>query len=156
MTSPGSSPDARVVAVIDPGARPHLVAAVGMNAPDRRPISPSLPRLDSALSACLATLRDEPARFERAAMVWHARWCTLLPELTLAEAKLALGGLEALQGPQAVEGAQALRRLCDLHGLADVAGVLDRWILLAALRTCHGPGSASAGATPTSADPMRA
>src|SRR5438067_1552055 len=86
MTPDRPARGARVVAFIKPGARPHLIASTGITAPDLRLDVPPLPRLDTALGTCLATLEGEPERFQRAAMVWHARWCTLLPELTLTEA----------------------------------------------------------------------
>jgi hypothetical protein len=57
--------------------------------------------------------------------MWHARWCTLVPALTLAEAQVALANLEALQGPDAVEGARALRSLFDRHGSLELAVVLE-------------------------------
>lgn len=122
--SPSSRP--RVLAVIAGGDRPHLVAAAP-SPPQSRSAPPRVP-LDDALVICLTMLDDDPPLFQRAATAWHARWCTHLPTLTLAEAQITLGALEALAGPDPIGGARALRWQSAQHGLFDVVEVLDSWI----------------------------
>jgi hypothetical protein len=99
----------RVLAIIAPGDGPHLITAA---TPAPHGVRPVLPRvaLDEALKLCLALLEEDPPRFQRAATAWHARWCTQLPMLTLAEAQVALAALEALTGPDPTTGARELRR----------------------------------------------
>jgi len=65
--------------------------------------------LDDALVICLAVLDETPDSFQQAAAVWHARWCTFSPSLTLAYAHVALDALQALPGPAPAEGARSLR-----------------------------------------------
>ena len=99
--------------------------------------------LDDALVVCLAVLDEEPALYERVAATWHARWCTFLPKLTLADALVALKALEALPGPRGGDGARALRELSARHGLEEVAEVLDDWLLGGTGRTArrHDPAA---------------
>jgi hypothetical protein len=127
MSRFASSGHARIVAVITPegGLRGITSAALGAGTGGRAPMP--RPNLVDALTSCLAMLEEDPERFQRAAVVWHARWCTLIPALTLAEAHAALAALEALPGRHAGDGAQTLRALCDRHGLPEVAAVLDAW-----------------------------
>jgi hypothetical protein len=128
MTRFASSRHARIVAVITPGEGLHVVASEGSRADRQGRTTLARPTLVDALTSCLVMLQDEPERFQRAAVVWHARWCTLVPALTLAEAQVALANLKALQGPSAVEGTRALRRLFDRHGSRELAVVLEDWI----------------------------
>jgi hypothetical protein len=118
----------RVVALIAPGDGPHLVSpgVVPIREWTRSPRS--IRELGDALADCLSLLRDDPRRFERAAIGWHARWCSSLPALTLAEAQAALNALSTLQGAGAVHGARELRRLCVRYGMQDTAEVLRRWM----------------------------
>lgn len=85
--------------------------------------------LDDALVICLAVLDETPDSFQQAAAVWHARWCTFSPSLTLADAHVALDALQALPGPAPVEGARSLRALSERHGHDEVIAVLDEWLL---------------------------
>lgn len=118
----------RVLAVIAPGEGPHLIAPARPT--PRTSARPLLPRagLDDALSVCLDLLERDPPRFQRAAIAWHARWCSVVPTLTLAEAQVTLAALEALAGPDPVDGARELRRQSVHHGLSAVVRVLDAWI----------------------------
>ncbi len=58
-------------------------------------------------------------------------------DLTLADAHIALDGLEALPGPDGAAGARALRELSVRYGLEDVAEVLDDWLLGGTGRTAR-------------------
>jgi hypothetical protein len=83
--------------------------------------------LADALELTLIYLDKEPARYERAALRWHARLCKDA-HLTLDEAAASLGLLAALRGHR---GHDAARSLADLIGnsrtLLPVAEVLVRW-----------------------------
>jgi hypothetical protein len=83
--------------------------------------------LGDALELTLMYLESEPARYERAALRWHARLCKDA-QLTLDEAAASLGLLAALRGRRAQDAA---RSLADLIGssrtLLPVAEVLVRW-----------------------------
>ena len=114
----------RVLAIIDPAGQTHLVAAGS----PWRTASGSSSRLDLALAACLRMLEEDPPRFQRAATAWHSRWCVNLRALTLADAQVTLGALEALAGPNPTEGARELYRQAVHYGFHDVADVLERWI----------------------------
>ena len=86
--------------------------------------------LDDELRNCLNCLVEAPARYERAAVAWHARWCRAAPALTLAE---AMSGLEAVQArasgeSEATRAAKALSALSGRHGLPAVAAVLTGWV----------------------------
>lgn len=78
---------------------------------------------------CLAVLDETPDSFQQAAAVWHARWCTFSPSLTLADAHVALDALQALPGPAPAEGARSLRALSERHGHDEVVAVLAEWLL---------------------------
>jgi hypothetical protein len=126
---PGSgSRPLRVLAIISPSQTPHLLAPSPAR-PRFRPAPPtSRESLARALTACLELLESDPARFQRAATAWHARWRVQTPALTLAEARATLAALAALSGPDPAAGAQELARHAIHHGDGDLARVLDRWI----------------------------
>ena len=83
--------------------------------------------LAEALELTLIYLDSEPARYERAALRWHARLCKDA-HLSLDEAAASLSLLAALRGRRAHDAA---RSLADLIGssrtLLPVANVLGRW-----------------------------
>ncbi len=88
-----------------------------------------LPRvpLPEALAICLLLLDRDPARYEVAALRWHARLCREA-RLSLAEAAIALAALSALGGGRVKSGAQALLGISDSHGLHETANALEAWI----------------------------
>ena len=125
MISPSPAPgQPRLVALIAPGAGPHLVAptspAFGARA-RRRPLADDLGR-------CLAALERDPESFQRAALEWHARWCREVSCLGLVDAETALAALRALAGPAASDAARTLRYLCLRHDQSGAAAVLDQWM----------------------------
>jgi hypothetical protein len=65
--------------------------------------------LDDALRIC-AVLRNDPMRFESAAIRWLGRLCLERPQTTLTELKLALGAFDRLP-EEPGEAETALRRL---------------------------------------------
>ncbi len=100
----------------------------------RRPLpgrkdSPAVVRLPlpEALHACLALLDEEPSRYERAALAWHARLVRFAPELGFTDARAGLDALAALPTPAAQRAAVRLARLCARAGLDEVVAVLERW-----------------------------
>ena len=83
--------------------------------------------LADALALLLLALDLQPWRFQTAAPRWHGRLCAET-RLTIEEAQLALGSLDALGGPGAAAGGQALAAICATHGLDDSVVVLDAWL----------------------------
>src|SRR3954469_13729031 len=79
-----------------------------------------LPRvpLPEALAICLLLRDKEPARFEKAALRWHARLCRDA-RLSLAEASVALAALSALGAGRFEPGAHALLAVLDSRGLEE-------------------------------------
>ena len=126
MTASAAPPSGRrLLAVIAPGAAPHLVgppSTIHWAARERR-VS-----LADELTDCLTLLDADPERLQHAAASWHARWCIDLAPLTLTESHTALTALQAIAGPRGTEAAGVLRYLCLLHGQRDTPEVLERWI----------------------------
>lgn len=88
-----------------------------------------LPKLDlaDALALCLLAIGD-PGRYNRAAARWHARYCTEVRGVTLAESQLVLAALLALpQGVGAGVAAETLTHLAEQRGLESIARLLDDW-----------------------------
>jgi hypothetical protein len=88
-----------------------------------------LPAIDlaDALALCLVAAGD-PERYGRAAARWHARYCTELRGVTLAESQLVLAALQALpRGLGAGAAAETLAHLAEERGLGEVARLLERW-----------------------------
>ena len=87
-----------------------------------------------ALAVVLVLRADEPARFERAIVRWHALAFQEARGLGAREAQLMLAALQALQALQALRGPAAapagrlLAELCALYELAGAAEVLDGWL----------------------------
>jgi hypothetical protein len=129
MTAPSASLNGhRLLAVIAPGAGPHLVGRPAtadhwVNRRVRAHVS-----LADELTNCLTMLEEDPERFRCAAASWHARWCIDLAPLTLTESQTALTALQAIAGPRGTDAAGVLRYLCLLHGQRATPEVLERWI----------------------------
>ncbi len=84
--------------------------------------------LDDALALCLLLVDEDPDRYGRAAVRWHARLCREMRALTIDESALALSALGALPGSGGEAGAQALIALCERHGLHRAEGWLEEWV----------------------------
>ena len=84
--------------------------------------------LDDALALCLLLAESDPARFERAAVRWHARLCREASAVTIDESALALSALNALPGRGGDAAAQALASLCQAHGLDRAVLRLEEWL----------------------------
>jgi hypothetical protein len=72
-------------------------------------------------------LVDEPGRFRRAALRWHARYCGELPDVGFEEAHAVLACLAGLVGRRPQAAASALAELVHRHGLEQASQVLVRW-----------------------------
>ena len=72
-------------------------------------------------------LVDEPARFRRAALRWHARYCGDLPDVGFEEAQAVLACLAGLAGRRPKAAACALAELINRRGLERASEVLFRW-----------------------------
>jgi hypothetical protein len=83
--------------------------------------------LADALAVTLVLMPADAARFERAAIRWHARWC-LDVRPTPDESQLALAALRALRGPARQAASDALLELLDSRGPRAAAKVLGRWV----------------------------
>jgi hypothetical protein len=128
MTASAASPNGhRLLAVIAPGAGPHLIGPPAASHQTTRPARSRVSLADE-LANCLTTLEQDPERFQCAAARWHDLWCIDLETLTLTEAQTALTALQALAGPRCREAAGILRYLCLLHGQRETPDVLERWI----------------------------
>jgi len=79
-----------------------------------------------ALALCLLVRDREPARFARVALRWHARFCAETPGLQLADGRLALDLLSALEARDARPAARALRELLASYDRS-LAEPLRRW-----------------------------
>lgn len=84
--------------------------------------------LPEALAICLDLLEHDAARFERAAVSWHGRFCAHAPRITIAEVRSALAALDDLQGPERDAAARRLQAFSLRHGLDEVADTLTRWL----------------------------
>jgi hypothetical protein len=72
-------------------------------------------------------LVDEPAKFRRAALRWHARYCGDLPDVGFEEAHAVLACLAGLAGRRPTAAAAALAELVDRRGLERASEALARW-----------------------------
>jgi hypothetical protein len=67
--------------------------------------------LGDALAVCMAMSQAEPARFDRAAVRWLARFCVERPAATVADVRAAAAAFQKM--PRAPERALvALQALC--------------------------------------------
>ncbi len=82
--------------------------------------------LADALALCLLVRDREPARFARVALRWHARFCAETADLQLADGRLALDLLSALEAGEARPAARALRELLGSYDRA-LAEPLRHW-----------------------------
>jgi hypothetical protein len=82
--------------------------------------------LSDALELVLL-LVDEPRRFRRAALRWHARYCGDLPDVGFEEAHAVLACLAGLAGRRPKPAAAALAELVRRRGLERTTDVLARW-----------------------------
>ena len=69
---------------------------------------------------------DDGARFERAALRWHARYCQQGRDVAPAETQAVLALLSMLSGPRGLQAACALAHLCDRSGMLPIAEMLLR------------------------------
>ena len=97
------------------------------NAPAAWAAASELPHLglEDALALCVLTAQCQPARFERAAARWIARYLEEEPRLELDELRLTTELLTSLEGPHAAAAARALRELFARRGRADPAKALE-------------------------------
>jgi hypothetical protein len=72
-------------------------------------------------------LVDERTRFRRAALRWHARYCSDLPDVGFEEAQAVLACLAGLTGRRPKAAASALAELVNRRGLERASEVLFRW-----------------------------
>lgn len=101
MTSSGS-PHARFRRALSTGNM-HIIRAAAAELP--------IVNLGDALSVCVAIARAEPARFERAALRWVARYCVERPTATIGDVSAAAAAFEQMRSDP--EGALVvLQRLC--------------------------------------------
>jgi len=84
--------------------------------------------LADALALTLLYRDQDPARYERAAVRWHSRFCAEARNVTHEDAQLALAALAALRGVRPESGARALVALFDQLVLTDAAGVVEHWL----------------------------
>ena len=104
--------------------------------PTRRPVPSAVLRgsLRDGLLVCLGLLATDPERFERAAVVWHRRWCEEQPGIGFAESRAVLSALEALSRSDPEAAAAELLAACpETEGVKEV---LDGWL---ERRSGHGP-----------------
>ena len=76
-----------------------------------------------ALELCLL-LTEQPARFERAALRWHGRYCREAKDVTFDDGLAVLALLGAMRGPRASLAASTLADLLSRPGLEPPCEVL--------------------------------
>ncbi len=72
-------------------------------------------------------LVDDPRRFRRAALRWHARYCAEVPDVGFEEAHAVLACLAGLAGRRPKPAAAALAELVHRRGLERAGETLLRW-----------------------------
>ncbi|MGH3924467.1 MAG: hypothetical protein ACRDTT_16675 [Pseudonocardiaceae bacterium] len=82
--------------------------------------------LPEALELVLLVV-DDPRRFRRAALRWHARYCAEVPDVGFEEAQAVLACLAGLAGRQPKAAAEALAALVHRRGLKQAGEALFRW-----------------------------
>jgi hypothetical protein len=82
--------------------------------------------LRDGLLVCLGLLARDPERFERAAVVWHRRWCAEQAGIGFVESRAVLSALEALSCSDPEVAAADLLAACpETEGVKEV---LDGWL----------------------------
>jgi hypothetical protein len=79
-----------------------------------------------ALELVLLLCDEDPAKFSRAAVRWHGRYCQET-RAGLEEAQAVLAALGALRGPRRVAAAAALSDLIYGRGLERACEAINRW-----------------------------
>ena len=90
-----------------------------------------LPRVElvDALALCLLFRDRDRDRYERAAVRLHGRLCLELSGLGLADAQLALCGLEGLRASEVDAAAAALTGFCEhAWGSLEATDVVSAWL----------------------------
>jgi hypothetical protein len=82
--------------------------------------------LPEALELVLLVV-DDPRRFRRAALRWHARYCAEVPDVGFEEAQAVLACLAGLEGRQPKAAAEALAALVHRRGSRQAGEALLRW-----------------------------
>jgi hypothetical protein len=72
---------------------------------------------------------DDPKRFRRAALPWHARYCAEIQDVGFEEAHAVLACLAGLAGRRPKPAAAALAGLVHRRGLERASSVLVPWVL---------------------------
>jgi hypothetical protein len=72
-------------------------------------------------------LVDDPGRFRRAALRWHARYCAEAPDVGFEEAHAVLACLAGLPGRRPKAAAGALAEIVRRRGLERASEALVRW-----------------------------
>jgi hypothetical protein len=72
-------------------------------------------------------LVDDPRRFRRAALRWHARYCAEVEDVGFEEAHAVLACLAGLAGRKPKAAAEALAALVHRHGFKHAGEALLRW-----------------------------
>ena len=72
-------------------------------------------------------LVDDPRRFRRAALRWHARYCAEVPDVGFEEAQAVLACLAGLVGRRPRAAAEGLASLIHRRDLRQAGEVLMRW-----------------------------
>jgi hypothetical protein len=72
-------------------------------------------------------LVDDPRRFRRAALRWHARYCAEVPNVAFEEAHAVLACMAGLAGRRPKVAAAALAELVRCRGLQRASEVLNEW-----------------------------
>jgi hypothetical protein len=75
----------------------------------------------------LVLLVDDPRRFRRAPLRWHARYCAEIPDVGFKEANVVLARLAGLAGRPPKAAAAALAELVSRRELRRGSEVLFRW-----------------------------
>jgi hypothetical protein len=82
--------------------------------------------LPDALELVLLVV-DDPRRFRRAALRWHARYCAEVEDVGFEEAAAVLACLAGLAGRRPKPAAAALAELLRHRGLERASEILARW-----------------------------
>jgi hypothetical protein len=92
-----------------------------------RPVPSAVLRgsLRDGLIVCLGLLATDPERFERAAVVWHRRWCAWHPGIGFAESRAVLAALEELSSDPETAAGELLAACRETEGVEEVLG---RWL----------------------------